>query len=220
MPMPLLQPVLPTLGVKGLFDVYAPFNTVMRPNVVYTVGSIRTIDEYFADGQEPNVTVYSDNNIAQEEFDYDHGNEIPIIGLYTEGAEWIYIPARYINAYPRMDGVAYNNVSLVVSMPAVQVGKDFTTLMTEIKSLVALRIGVEVSQIDVSEVQTSKEVLVDSAVHENLLETRSWTDPFHHTGSPDNINYVAKVAMLEKQLEEMHNLKQQTDAFIIATLTP
>ena len=164
--------VLPTVGAKGYFKLSAPFNSDILEGQPYTCRSVRTIDEYFSNGESPKETIYAPKGLPDLEFDQDFQEGNPIVGLETDGGHWVYVPSRYISGFPDVSGVAYHGLSLVVSLPALPVSRDLTSLKADIAAVVTNHLGIAPL---VNEVITSKPVLVPVDDHVVLMAQREAT---------------------------------------------
>lgn len=205
----LFIPLLPVIGAKGAFTAEAPYNTKINSHDVYTVGSIRSIDDFFDNGETPDTTIYSDNGVSAAEFAYDHVNSIPIVGLQSEGGEWVFVPARYLTRYPRIDGVECVGISVVVSLPVMPVADTakLTTLRQDIKQLTESTLGL--SNIQVAAIENTKPVSISRAnfiVSQDARNTaKSLTNYYtlYLLEKETSAGLAARVRMLEERLIAM-----------------
>lgn len=201
-------PTLPSVGSKGVFILTSPFAEKLYNNEVRTCKSIRSIDDFFSEGQDPKKDTYTANGISDAEFEYDHTNEVPLIGLESESGDWLFVPARYIKAYPRVDGVQYRGLTLVVSLPLMPVTKDLTALKDKISEYCSNHIGV--ANIPVSEVETSKPISVTNDFHILTQDSRVTLDQ----GGNYYVQYQAQLIANQALIDKVAEL----EAFIIANL--
>lgn len=191
--------ILPILGSKGYFQLSAPFNAEIEVGQPYTCRSIRTIDEYFAQGEDPQAEYYTAKGLTQVEFTQDFSEGNPIIGLETEGGHWIYVPARYISGFPNIDGVAYHVISLVVSMPAIPVDRNLTSMKSDIIAVITNHLGIQPL---VNESLSSKPVLVPMADHVTITANRETT----RLNSVDSISTMEFLRQQNALLVQQNNI--------------
>lgn len=170
MPAPMYIPLLPTLGAKGVFTLTAPFDTVIGSNEIYECKSIRSIDEFFSEGLDPKQDYYTAYGLNEQEFAYDHTNSVSIVGLESESGDWVYVPARYVSSYPRIDGIKYRAITLSVALPIMPVDADLSTLKDMIANISEDYIGVD--GIIVKEIESSRPVSVSPTLHALTRDSR------------------------------------------------
>lgn len=154
--------VLPSIGSSGLFKIAAPFNATIRPDEKYTVKAIRTISELESNGIDVKKTRYIDNGLTESNYNDDLLVDMHIVTMQSGYGQWYEVPARYIEKFPRIDGVAYTRRNIVVQIPFVEKGTDYTLLMDDIKQVAMDHIGAEVG---VAQVEVSTSIILSEQEH-------------------------------------------------------
>lgn len=161
--------IIPAIGAKGFFQLSAPFDTLLVQGEQYTCKAIRNLSDYLSNNEDPKTDIYDNYGISAE-YDNDVNNDIEIVSLQSELGHWLYVPVTHILAYPDTNGTVYRSVMIGLSLPALPIDTDITWLKDNLVNLVIDSIGViPESKI----VETSKPVLIEDAVHQQLTIDRA-----------------------------------------------
>ena len=167
---------IPGIGDRGFYELAAPFT--LTEQKIYTCKAIRKISELQSENQDVFQLYYKAKGIDQGIFEEDQLNDRAIIFLQEDGGSWLNVPVRYLMGYPNMNGVPYQQFSLVVGLPAFPVGTDFALVKQAIQDQVLHTLGVGAA---VAEVKVSLPILKTSEEHtameaDRLLRATAGTD--------------------------------------------
>ena len=136
------QEYLPDIGSSGLFTLKAPYNTLVKPNVMYTCKAIRNLNDCIAEGLDPFGYYYESVGLTETDYNIDLKNDVSIVSLQTKDGEWLYIPSNYIVKFPDMNGIVYRAIMLGISLGAVPDTLKLDALKTSMTNLVYDTLGV------------------------------------------------------------------------------
>jgi len=108
--------IIPILNTKGTFVLEEPFNTLVKTAQIFTVTSIRSIQELEASNEEPYLTIYQAVGLTEADYKDDILKNIPIIVFATEGGEYFYVPADRLLSEPVSNGYAYRQMGLSIDL--------------------------------------------------------------------------------------------------------
>lgn len=198
--------VLPTLGSSGYFQLRAPLDSLISANENYTCQAIRRISEYVANNENVLEQAYTGNGLTETEYEAAIETDMFIVSLQSAVGHWLYVPADYINAYPNTNGVPYRSLMIGASLPPIPANKDLSSLTTSISNLIRDTLGVNPSM---GLVETSREVLVDSVVHQlaeadrQLLITNNMSDLARYNQLyQDFVDLQTKLAAAEQYIQD------------------
>lgn len=196
--------IIPTIGESGYYTLKPPFDASMIPNTVYTCQGIRRIGEYLAYNEDVFTDVYVKNGLTEADFQKDQASNMYIVSLQSETGQWIYVPASYIESYPIMNGVKYQNFMLGVSLGALPVNLDLTAIQGLVSNVIYQNLGITPKIVLTA---LSKPVLVDTAQHETIQNARLVRATQKLT---DYGRWQQTVTQLQQAVEQI----QQLEAFI------
>ena len=196
----------PKIGDSGIFTIKEPFNVLVTPQVIYTIRSIRTINDILASGALAYEKYYQPMGINKEQYLIDAGNNICIIGLQAGTGEWVYVPESYIKEPPQTTGVKYSSIVIGVGLGAIPDCMNIEHLQTAIKELVYSSLGVNPK---IKAVLVSQPAFIDHEKHERLEQarqakiTRSTTDFFRVKElEKENAELRSKLTILEDYIKK------------------
>ena len=202
-------PILPVVGSSGFYEFASPFDTVAVNNIEYTCKAVRRISDYLAVNENVQKTVYDANNLSSDVWDEDSKNDAYIVSLQSKSGHWVYLPYRYILAYPSVNGVQYRTMMIGVSLPSIPATQDLSAVEADVKDLVEHALGLTVS---VKHVETSRIVLVPFPVHQAKEQEREVIRATQST-------YTAKMLKLRKENDALLAKVQELEAFITSKHT-
>lgn len=160
--------IIPPINLKGVFKLSAPYDTVVTNNEVLTVIGIRSLSELST--LDPLNTIYIAYGMSQEDMDADDADNVPIIVLETSANDKIYIPADRIAETPRVDGVIYNERTIVIPLGPLPVDLNVDSLLGDIEAVVKDFTGIAIAANDVV---TSGDIMVDAEEDKRLTAIRT-----------------------------------------------
>jgi hypothetical protein len=134
--------ILPEIGSIGTYVLAAPYSTIVDPNINYTCSAIRSISELIADNKDPFTLAYQPAGLSQTVYQAAQAQNVPIVFLVSDGGNWVYIPANYIQEIPVVNGVNYQSMGINIILGLIPSNADLTTLMTAIQDTVLATIGI------------------------------------------------------------------------------
>ncbi len=161
--------IVPSVGVSGAFTLKAPFDSLISPNIIYTVRAIRGLQDYIAQGTDPYEKFYVTNQLAQSVYDADLNASEYIVSLQSSDGKWIYVPTSYISALPVVSGVSYTSMAMAVFLGPLPDDYSLTYLNTKVSELVESIVGVTPT---IKNTAVSAKSLITQENHELTLAAR------------------------------------------------
>lgn len=161
------QEYLPDIGASGIFRLKAPYDVLVKPNVMYVCRAIRNINDCIAEGLDPFSYYYESVGLTETQYITDLKNNVSIVSLQTKDGEWLYIPSNYIIKFPDMNGIVYRAIMLGISLGAVPDTMKLDALKTSMTNLVQDTIGITSV---VKEVVISVPTIISKENHD-MIET-------------------------------------------------
>ena len=200
-----MDPVLPTIGSSGAYELRSPLDTLVTPGERYTCQGIRRISDYLANNEDVKQDVYVSQGI-EAEYDADAESDTYIVSLQSAKGHWLYIPARYIITYPIVNGIGYRSLLLGISLASVPVNRDLSFLETELENIIIDTLGIVPV---IKQVETSRVVLVSKDRHDIVQMERS---ALYANRLTDRTRYMSllqdhqlalqKIALLEQYIKD------------------
>jgi hypothetical protein len=162
--------LVPELGLRGLYRVKAPFDTVLDASTEYTCQSVRRISELLASGEDVFETYYKSYGITAESYENDLINNVVIIGLNANRNNWYYFPSSYLLSYPDITGVVYNKIIMGIDLGALADSVSLEPLKTAIRDLVYDHLGINP---EVKEVIASQTLYLSKEDHAKIENVRT-----------------------------------------------
>lgn len=158
-----------TVGMKGVVNATAPFNTLINPRQIYECIGVETIDGLIAKGFEPYEDIYEPNGIDEDQFNTDSDAGVRIVTFQASTGQIVEIPETHISGLPDANGIPYRCVMLGISLSAVPDSMDLTDLKTEVGDLIFNHIGV---RSEIKEVTYGEPVILSVAEHDAVEAAR------------------------------------------------
>jgi hypothetical protein len=136
-----MEPLLPPLGLKGTFKLNQPLDSILNPNIVYTVFGIESINKMLTDGIDVKTIIYINQGLSLEDYTVDLENNIPIVTLTTEAKQLFYIPSRFIANMPEATGVIYKQKAILINVGYLKDDLDIEFIKEDVNDLVSSMIG-------------------------------------------------------------------------------
>lgn len=163
------QEYLPDIGSTGRFTLKTPYDTLVKPNVLYTCKAIRNLNDCLAEGLDPFSYYYESVGLTEEDYNTDLMNDVSIVSLQTKDGEWLFIPSNYIIKFPNMNGIVYRAIMLGISIGAIPDTMKLDALKTSITNLVHDTLGIDSV---VKEVIVSVPAVVSKENHDTIETVR------------------------------------------------
>lgn len=199
------------VGATGSFTLSSPYSSLISVFDIYTCKSVRTMDEFISNGEDPWEMFYKVYESSVPNWKATYVSQLeentPIVGLESDSGKWVYVPLPYINTSPKVDGYVYQAFALNIALPSMPIGteSDMTILESiknEIKEVILSKVGVQVT---VNMVATSRPLLIDEASHMGLVASRN-------TLPNANLSKDYRIVLLENEIQrltaEFNALKQ------------
>jgi hypothetical protein len=196
---------LPSVGMRGYFELSAPYDNYQINKTVFTCKAVRNINEYDRENKSLFSSVYSPVGLTSADFRQDKKNNEHIVSLQGEAGQWIIVPAKYITRFPEVNGVLYHGLMLGVSLGALPVDKDLDPIVAAISNVVNDLLGVEAT---IKPVQVSKTVIVPHGEHVAIDTARA-------ERAIQKMSDAARVSILQTQIDRMRNKIATLEQYII-----
>jgi hypothetical protein len=132
---------VPQVGDKGTFTVTAPFDTILKPDVMYTCVAVRLISELIRQGYDVYGEHYKQYKINEATYKEDLSTNSPIITFQSPSGRLYYIPHRYLKSLPVIGGVEYEILGLGMQLGALPIGINLESLINDLKMVTRDKIG-------------------------------------------------------------------------------
>lgn len=196
---------VPQLGASGIFTLVAPYDQLITPRAIYTVRSIRSLNDVLAAGQKPFEAYYQSVGLEKPAYDKDFKLNTPIIGLQSGIGEWVYVPSSYIARAPLTNGVKYTVLGLAMSLGPIPDAFNLEGLKAEMKDLVLKHIGVVT---EVKGTMLTQPILIPEETHEQLERARLEKKTVNQASS-------SRITQLEQLLASSEARRAELEAWII-----
>lgn len=131
----------PTLHATGVYTLTTPWATAA--NTIYTCIAIRSFKDLILHGVDIAATYYDPMGLDATNYQADLSLGANLITLTSPNQPTLYVPDTYIEAYPDLTNVAYNNIVLSCLLGPLPDGLDLTFLTSQISGVVSDVIGLE-----------------------------------------------------------------------------
>ena len=200
---------LPALDSSGIFRFKTPIADTVSSQLVLTCKSIRKISELLSSGIDVFQTYYASQNLNNSIYQTDKSNDVSIVGLYSDKANWIYVPSSQIDGYPDNSGVVYRRMGLAIDIGPIEDTYNLDTLHSLLNDLIYSQLGIKP---DIRTISLSKASMVKSEDHEAIKSMRMGKINIQSTVYVDLAE--TKIA-LNKAIDKIHDLEQ----YILTTRT-
>jgi len=162
--------MVPTIGSTGLFTIAAPFDTLTDPVQEYTVGSIRSLQELSASGDDPLNNIYVLAGATDADMQLDLKNNVPIIVLIAVDGSFIYVPASKVTSVAKITGIPYVEKTLIVTLGHIPTDLNLATITSNIIADVETVMGITPI---VTPTDTSAVIRLSETKHAALVTART-----------------------------------------------
>lgn len=188
--------VIPSLRAAGKFEALSPFNTIVNPDVFYTVEAIRTIPEMQALKLNLYALLFQPIGVKEEDYaailERANDSGAAVISLTSRNNQPVYVLSTFFKSFPLVDGVSYERVCLIVDCGPLPPGNAEMLEQTRahVKSYVLNTIGIE-ADVQLGVIPTIGYVSAqDAAIFETTRKNKI----------TDSDNDIAKIKTLEDKL--------------------
>ena len=129
----MVQKLIPSVGVKGVWVADAPYDTALSPTAVYECVGVRTLADVIASGEDGYAKYYKPYNAPLTDYVSDAQSGICIISLVAGNGQWRYIPSSKLRPAPTMAGVKYSRIVLGVLLGEIPETMDLSPLSNAIE---------------------------------------------------------------------------------------
>lgn len=134
--------VLPSIGMRGIYTLAEPFNTMINANTEYVCTAVETIASLVSKNIDVKQTIYLDNALDITIYDAAAQANQCIITLQSDSGTQIEFPSAYLLSFPNSNVVRYSTLVAMISLSAIADSVNLNPLLSEISELVLARIGV------------------------------------------------------------------------------
>jgi len=205
MSAPVLQ-----IGIKGTFELSAPYTDLVKQNVEYTCIAIRKFEDIVAEGEDPYELYYKTVGLATQNYKDDIAAGANIISIQSSDGVVIYVPDTYIVSMPNQGGVPYHVLALGVTLSALPDKTDLSYLKDRVKGLVRDTLGIAC---EIQEVAISALLSLSPEEHDNIESARQALIE----SSPTD---YAKLLDMTRQRDALQQKVSQLEDYIKANLVP
>lgn len=113
---------IPAIWAAGSFEADAPFNSIVKKDVFYTVEAVRTIPEMQALNLDIYKLVFQPVGVSTDDYqtvlERAIAQEAVVVALTSRGNPVVYVISTYFKSFPLVDGVVYEHLCLIVDLGA------------------------------------------------------------------------------------------------------
>lgn len=201
---------IPSIGLRGYYNLKAPFDADIVEGVEYTCQSVRSYADYAAANEDVLSLIYTPHALTETDYQTDIQNACMIISLQSDSGDWILIPSSYILKYPIIDGVRYHNYMLGVGLGAVPETLDTTALKTLVGDLCYEMYGV-------------RPALADCVLSRSIMISREESDQLEAARlaqRTQNRSLYAQLSIVESNYQRSLLKIAELEAYIKAHYVP
>jgi len=129
-------------GRSGRFNVAAPFDNIIKANIVYTIKTETFITELIREGIDVFSTVYKVANLDKDKYKADVAANVRIYTLLDHANKTTYIPEAYIIGSCIRDGVEYVEKTFIINIGAFPISKDIAKVISDTLTYIKSKTGV------------------------------------------------------------------------------
>lgn len=133
---------VPSIGMSGVFELRTPYAGLVTPKALYTVRSLRTINDVLAAGEKPFEAYYQSVGLDKIAYERDFKLNTIIVGLQAGTGEWIYVPQTYVARAPNTSGVRYATIVLGVNLGPIPDAFNLEAVKAEVSDVIVKNLGV------------------------------------------------------------------------------
>lgn len=159
----------PSVGVRGIYTLLAPFDTKLIPNVPYNCIAVRRLADIVAAGGDPKADYYTPNGLTDQNYADDVAANACIITLQADEAIVEYVPSSYIASFPELGGVPYTQLLLAMNIGAIPDSMDLSYVKGRLADVVLENLGVTT---EVKTVAASFPTVLSDVEHAALVAAR------------------------------------------------
>lgn len=179
----------PTVGSKGLWELKAPFNSLLPVNTALECTAISNYGQLIAIGIDPYETYYKKHEIPEATYKEHMETEGRIVFLRTDSGQRYSFPLHYLVSYPIGTGVNYVSMGIGIRLGALPLNTNLDLLIEQIKELCNLNVGVEIH----AETMALSEIhIISNQDHERIKSVRE-------TRKREQTPALAKITELAKR---------------------
>lgn len=185
--------IVPSIDARGRFEAEAPFDTVVKEDVYYTVEAIRNIHEMEALKLDLYTLVFKPAGYAAEDYsrvlETARAAGAKVLSLLDRSDVATYVLTTFLKSWPLIDGVSYERMCAIVDFGPCPPGMKETLAkeIDHIKSHVEATIGITTT-VTIGTIPTLGYVSADQALaYENNRKAKI----------TNNTNDVARARELE-----------------------
>lgn len=195
----------PSVGLRGLFELTAPFDTDIVTGVAYTCVAVRKFSDFRNTGKDPYTLVYKPKNISKEVFQDHEAKAVTIVSLQSQDGVMIYVPNAYISKTPSVDGVEYNVMLIGINLGIIPTYMDLTSLKERIVDVVKTTMGF--SGVTATEMVASDTVVLSVEQHDVYESNR-------RSNIDEETSDYSRVRRLEAELINERQLRKELEDYI------
>ena len=132
---------IPRIGTSIYVSASTPFDNVVASNILYTITSVRTLQEMVSNGEDVLNELYIPNALTEADYTADLTDNVAIVGLKSD-IGIVYIPSNRMNISYNKDTVPYTSRLITVPLGALPADMDLTFLEDEIANIVKQYTGI------------------------------------------------------------------------------
>lgn len=197
--------LIPPVGTEGIYQLRAPFASLMRANTSYRCDATRYFSEIAESGGDVFESFYEPRGISRQTYDQENHSGVAIVSLVSASGHWIHVPSTYVASYPNQGGIPYRGIVLSVPLGPVPTTMDLAHIKTAVQNLVTDVMGIRATAQTVAVTEVQPLALTD---HNAIQTAREHAMANSTTDS-------AKARMWEQRYQELLQRYRDLEAYVL-----
>lgn len=191
----------PSIGMKGLYEVAAPYGALLTPYKEYECTGVNSLTDELRSGEDPLHDIYLKSGDSQLSYNNDINVDMPIVTLTSAYGDVIKFPLRALVKPPMTDTTAWHTIAITAVLPALPVDYDLTSAVTVIEERMSGMFGINKPNVYVSTIGTPS--LLTKAVADKITKARRAAIDDYKSDRVRLQTALAENAILRSRIEQM-----------------
>lgn len=193
--------LLPTVGAMGHYKVQTPFQTAIKPDVVYTCVAVRRFHDIRKQGVDPFGRFYRPNGLSSAIFQTDELNGVGIVSLSDAAGQLYFVPSSYILEFPTLGGYPYSVMGLTIAIGSMYNQTDMAPIITAVRDAIKTYAGIDPQSI--TPIALSGVSYVSSDAHNAVVANRQAAIDVANTPSAELTRLREQYATALQRISEL-----------------
>ena len=198
----------PSIGMKGLYEVAAPYGALLTPYKEYECTGVNSLSEELRNGEDPLNNIYLKSGDSAVNYNNDIVVDMPIVTLTSAYGDSVKFPLRVLVKPPMTDTTAWHTTAITAVLSALPVDYDLTAAVAVIKERLSGIFGINAPNVYVSTIGTPS-LLKKSDAEKITMARQAAIDDYKsdrvrlNVALKENLEMRKRIAYLEKYVRDM-----------------